>query len=138
MHALLQGLFLTANHRPKRSAYCRLILFGLLAHSVFPVSAKKCEYCEIFNGIFSLLFGNCEWRFLIFEITAFLFGFSVWRNTIFSSSSAASGAVSLKLDSKVSKVAEKDALRYLKTFFVSFVLKYADKQKKSLDNLRVR
>ena len=101
---------------------------------MFPVSAKKCEYCEIFYGIFSLLFGNCKWRFLIFEITAFLFGFSVRRNTIFSSS----GAVSSKLDSKVSKVAEKDALRYLKTFFVSFVLKYADKEKKPLDNLRVR
>ena len=106
--------------------------------AVFPVSAKKCEYCKIFDDIFSLLFGNCEWRFLIFEITAFLFGFSVRRNTIFSSSGAASCAVSLKLDSKVSKVAEKDALRYLKTFFVSFVLKYADKEKKPLDNLRVR
>ena len=103
-----------------------------------PCKRKKVRILRNFYGIFSLLFGNCEWRFLIFEITAFLVGFSVRRNTIFSSSGAGSGAVSLKLDSKVSKVAEKDALRYLKTFFVSFVLKYADKEKKPLDNLRVR
>ena len=51
---------------------------------------------------------------------------------IFSSSGAASGAVSSKLDAEVPKVAEKDALRYLKTFFVSFVLKYANKEKKTL------
>ena len=29
---------------------------------------------------------------------------------------------------EVPKVAEKDALRYLKTFFVSFALKYTDKE----------
>ena len=72
----------------------------------------------------------------IFEITAFLFGCSVRRNAIFSSSGAASGAVSSKLDAEVPKVAEKDALRYLKTFFVSFVLKYANKKKKTLGSLR--
>ena len=90
---------------------------------MFPVSAKK---CEIFYGIFLLLFGNCGWRFLIFEIAAFLSGCSIRRNAIFSSS----GAVSSKLDAEALKVAEKDALRYLKTFFVLFVLKYADKEKR--------
>ena len=70
----------------------------------------------------------------IFEITAFLFGCSVRRNAIFSSS----GAVSSKLDAEVPKVAEKDALRYLKTCFVSFVLKYSNKEKKTLGSLRVQ
>ena len=51
---------------------------------------------------------------------------------IFSSFGAASGVVSLKLDAEALKVAEKDALRYLKTFFfVSFVLKYAHKKKEN-------
>ena len=54
----------------------------------------------------------------------FLFGSGIRRNAIFTSS----GAVSLKLDTDVPKIAEKDVLRYLKTFFVSFVLKYADKE----------
>ena len=75
--------------------------------------------------------------FLIFEIMAFLFGCSIWRNAIFSSSGAASSAISSKLDAEVPKVAEKDALHYLKTFFVSFVLKYADKEKKTLGSLHV-
>ena len=63
--------------------------------------------------------------FMIFEITAFLFGCSVRCNAIFSSSGAAFGAVSSKLDAEVLKVVKKDALRYLKTFFV---LKYAGKE----------
>ena len=62
---------------------------------------------------------------MIFEITAFLFGCSVRRNAIFSSSGAAFGAVSSKLDAEVPKVAEQDALCYLKTFFV---LEYAGKE----------
>ena len=70
------------------------------------------------------------------------YGIFVWLqrrcNAIFSSSGTALGAVSLKLDVEVPKVAEKDALRYLRTFFVSFVLKYADKGKKTLGSLRVR
>ena len=74
---------------------------------------------------------------MIFEVTAFLFGCSVRCNAIFLSG-AALGAVSSKLDAEVLKVAEKDALCYLKTFFVSFVLKYADKGKKTLGSLRVR
>ena len=81
-----------------------------------------------------MLFGNCKQCILIFKITAFLFGCSVRRNAIFS----LSGAVSWKCDAEVPKVAEKDALRYLKTFFVSFVLKYADKEKKTLGSLHVR
>ena len=77
-------------------------------------------------------------HFLIFKITALLFGFSVQSNAIFSLSSAASGAVSSKLHAAVPKMAEKDALRYLKTFFVSFVLKYADKEKKTIGSLHVQ
>ena len=67
-----------------------------------------------------------------------LSGCSVRRNAIFSSSGAASGAVSSKLDAEVPKVAEKDALRHLKAFFVSFALKYANKEKKTLGSLRVQ
>ena len=103
-------------------------MHSLIRVSSDPCKRKKCDKCEIFYGIFSLLFGNCKRCFLIFKITAFLFGCSVWRNAIFSSSSAVSGAASSKLDAVVPKVAEKDVLRYLKTFFVSFVLKYADKE----------
>ena len=89
----------------------------------------------MFYGIFSLLFGNCKRRFIIFEILTFSFGCSVECNAIFSSFGAASGAVSSKLDAEVPKVAEKDALRYEKTFFV---LKHVDKEKKTLGSLRVR
>ena len=49
-----------------------------------------------------------------------------------------SGAVSSKLDAEEPKVTGKDALRYLKTFFVLFVLKYADEEKKTLGSLCVR
>ena len=103
--------------------------------SVFPESSKKCELCKIFYGIFSLLFGDCKWRFLIFKLTAFLFGCSIRRNAIFSSS----GAVSSKLPvyAEVWKVAEKDALCYLKISFVSFVLEYTDKKKKTLGSFHV-
>ena len=73
---------------------------------------------------FLTTFWQLRTAFLIFEIMAFLFGCSVRRYAIFFSS----GAVSLILEAEVLKVAEKDALRYLKTFFVSFVLKYADKE----------
>ena len=41
---------------------------------------------------------------------------------------SSSSAVSLKPNAEVPKVAEKDALHYLKTFFVSFVLKCVDKE----------
>ena len=95
---------------------------------------KKVRKVWNFYGIFSLLFGNCKRRFLIFKTTVFLFSCSVRCNAIFSSS----GAVSSKLDEEVPKVAEKDALRYLKTVFVSFVLKYANKEKKTLGRLSVR
>ena len=98
---------------------------------------KTANSAKIFYGIFSLLFGNCERRFIIFEITTFLFGCSVECNAFFFSSGAASGAVSSKLDAEVPKVAEKDAQRYVKTFFVSFVLKHADKEKKKLQAVPV-
>ena len=99
---------------------------------MFPVSANSATFLRHFLTTFWQL----QTAFLIFEITAFLFGCSVRRNAIFSSFGAASGAVSSKLDAEVPKVAEKDALRYLKTFFVSFVLKYVIK--KTLGSLRVR
>ena len=92
----------------------------------------------MFYGIFSLLFGNCERRFIIFENKMFLFGCSVECNAIFSSFGAASDAVSSKLDAEVQKVAEKDALCYVKTFFVLFILKHVDKEKKTLGRPRVR
>ena len=121
-----------------RSVNCEDVIKYKLSASVFPTSAKKCKYCKIFYGIFSLLFGNCKRRFLIFEITEFLFSCSIPRSAIFSSSGASSGAVSTKFDAEVLEVAEKDALRYLKTFFVSFALKYADKEKKTLGSLRAQ
>ena len=86
--------------------------------SSVPCKHKKVRIVRNFFGIFSLLFDNCERRCLIFEIMAFLFGCGVRRNAIFSSSGSASGAVSLKLDAEAPKVAEKNALRYMKTFFV--------------------
>ena len=46
--------------------------FWLHTCSVFPISAKKCEKCEIFSGIFALKF--CEFRrFFSRQKPAFLF-----------------------------------------------------------------
>ena len=91
-----------------------------------------------FFAAFSLYFLATANGFLLFEITVVLFGSSFRRNAIFSSSGSASDALNLKFDAEVPKVAEKDALCYLKTFFVSFVLRYVDKEKKTLGSLRVR
>ena len=104
-------------------------LVGALVLGMLPFSVP-CKRKKVRNFLqhFLTTFWQLQMAFLIFEIMAFLFGCSIQCNAIFSSSSAASGAVSSKLDAEVSKVAEKDALRYLKTFFVSFVLKYADKK----------
>ena len=85
---------------------------------------KKVRIVLNFLRHFLTTFWQLQTAFLIFKITAFLFGCSIRRNAIFSSS----GAVSSKLDAEVPKVTEKDALCFLKTFFVSFVLKYADKE----------
>ena len=81
-----------------------------------------------FLRLFLTTLWQLQTAFLIFKITTFLFGCNVRCYAIFSSSGAASRAVSLKLDAEVLKAVEKDPLDYLKTFFVSFVLKYVDKE----------
>ena len=100
--------------------------------------AQKSANNVKFFAAFSHYFLATANGFLLFEITVVLFGCSFRRNAIFSSSGSASDAVSLKFDVEVPKVAEKDALCYLKFFFVSFVLRYVNKEKKTLGSLHVR
>ena len=95
--------------------------------SVFPISAKKCEKCEIFSGIFALKF--CEFRrFFSRQKPAFLFPAKNRRQPRFT---APPSGMSQKSRRKVAeirrrtffffgdlhKIGEKDAFIGVMTFF---------------------
>ena len=68
--------------------------------AVFPISAKKCEKCEIFSGIFSLKF--CKFRrFFSRQKPAFLFPAKNLRQLRFT---APRSGMSQKLQRKVAKL----------------------------------
>ena len=99
-----------------------------IATTSVPCKGKKVRIVRIFLRHFLTTFRQLRVAFFDFQnygvfvwLLAHLAALASGVTPFFSSNGAVSGAVSSKLQAEVPKVAKKDALHYLKTFFVSFV-----------------
>ena len=112
---------------------------------MFPVSAKKCDKCEIFYGIFSLGFGNSNGIFWFSKLQRFCLALAS-RAMPFFLHPAQRLALFLrnfmqqyrKWQKKMHYVTWRPFLSHLFSFLYRRTLKYADKEKKTLGSLHVQ